>query len=363
MATFEVDNVKRAENPLPVAKDMLELITTKIQVKPESCCKLSADINPLKSWSNQNSFVEAVHTAYQSHYPLTLSPDIIWQCAAQGFAIHVNKNAEKLRHMFVAHEGKNKLVVRMDSFVKGSPDNNWEQAFGAFSDEIRKNVGAEIHDLLTSDFSTTGPVEKAASQIVLMNTFKEYFDYELYTLCGIPSITLEGTVEDWKRLREKTLSLSRFDFQWWTDAVKPILDEFVKALSGVVNKKFWQKLYKLSDESGGPYITGWIATLFPYLGSRPEKMQQNEYLQSWDSESRDFFDGITTSDFPSGAVSTPFTWQYFAEKLEMYFYTGFLGVGQDKKTLALKPVIGWAVVDKEEEEKSKLEQRRRFQEW
>ena len=352
MATFEVDNVKRAENPLPVAKDMLELITTKIQVKPESCCKLSANINPLKSWSNQNSFVEAVHTAYQSHYPLTLSPDIIWQCVAQGFAIHVNKNAEKLRHMFVAHEGKKKLMVRMDSFVKGSPDNNWERAFGAFSDEIRKNIGAEIHDLLTPDFSTTGPVEKAASQIVLMNTFKEYFQYGLYTQCGIPSITLEGTTEDWNKLREKTLSLSRFDFQWWTDAVKPILDEFVNASSGVVNKEFWQTIFKVSGGSGGPYITGWVVTLFPYIGHSREFMRPNRLLESW-GQSR----GVTTNSFPPGSVCTPFMWQYFEEEFDMYFYAGFLGVGQDKKTLALKPVIGWAVVDKEEEEKSKMEQR------
>ena len=26
----------------------------------------------------------------------------------------------------------------------------------------------------------------------------------------------------------------------------------------------------------------------------------------------------------------------------MYFYAGFLGVGQDKKSLSLQPVIGWA---------------------
>ena len=360
MTTFEVDNVKRAENPLPVANDMLELVATKIKVKPESCCKLPADVNPVQSWSTQNSFVTAVHSAFACHYPLVLSPDIIWQCVAQGFAIHVNKNAEKLRHMFVAHEGKKKIAVQRDNFVKGSPDNDWEQVFGAFSEEIRKNVGDEIHGLLTPDFSTTGPVEKAASQIALMNTFKEYFVYELHTLCGIPSITLEGTVEDWKKLREKTLSLSRFDFQWWTDAVKPILDEFVNASSGVVNKEFWQRLYKLSDDSGGPYITGWIVTFFPYLGSRPERMQKNGYLQSWDT-SRDF-GGVTTSDLPVGTVSTPFTWQYLAEEFDMYFYAGFLGVGQDKKTLALKPVIGWAVVDKEEEEKSKMEQRGYF-EW
>ena len=131
---------------------MLELVATKIKVKPESCCKLPAGASPVKCRSTLNSFIEAVHTAYNRHYPLVLSPDIIWQCVAQGFAIHVNKNAEKLRHMFVAHEGKKTLEVRRDDFVKGSPDNDWEQVFGAFSEEIQKNVGDDIHGLLTSRF-------------------------------------------------------------------------------------------------------------------------------------------------------------------------------------------------------------------
>ena len=361
MTTFQVDDVKRAENPLPVAKDMLELVKMKIKAKPESFSQFPENLSPVSCWSTLNSLVQAVHSAYQNHYPLVLSPDIIWQCVAQGFAIHVNKNAEKLRHMFVAHEGKKTLEVRRDDFVKGSPDNDWEQALGAFSEEIRKNVGDKIHGLLTPDFSTTGPVEKAASQIVLMNTFKEYFEYLLRTLCGVPSITLEGTVEDWKKLREKTLSLSRFDFKWWTDAVKPILDEFVNASSGMVNKEFWQSMYKISHGSGGPYITGWMITLFPYIGSRPQHLARNFYIESW-GRTKAFF-GATTGSFPPGAVSTPFTWQCLAEEFDMYFYAGFLGVGQDKKTLALKPVIGWAVVDKEEEEKSKMEQRGRFGGW
>ena len=347
LSTFEVDEVERAENPLPVAGDMLELITTKINVRPESCCRLPTDFSPVKSQSTMNSFVEAVHLAYSSHYPLVLSPDIIWQCVAQGFAIHVNRNAENLRHMFVDHEGKKELVVRRDDFVKGSPDNDWEQVFGAFSEQIQENVGDEIHSLLTPDFSTTGPVERAASQIVLMDTFKEYFEYTVVTLCGIPTITLEGTVEDWETLREKTLSLSRFDFQWWTDAIRPILDEFVSASSGVINKEFWQTIYKVSGGSGGPYITGWMLTLFPYVGHSQESMVPNSYLQSWGQAG--VFSGVTTGSFPPGTVSTPFTWKYFWEVFDMYFYAGFVGVGQDNETLALKPVIGWAVVDKEEE--------------
>ena len=40
---------------------------------------------------------------------------------------------------------------------------------------------------------------------------------------------LEGHGDDWKMLREKTLSLAKFDLEWWTAPLKPILDEFVRA--------------------------------------------------------------------------------------------------------------------------------------
>ena len=364
--SFPVHNVKTARRPLP-AVEPDKLITDTLKVTPEAFSKPPESLNlvDVRLTFRKNRLVGAVHTAYDQHYPLVLSPDMIWQCVAQGFAIHVNKNAEKLRHMFVEHEGKKTIAVRRDEFVKGSPDNDWEGVFGDFSEEIRKNVGDEIHSLLTPEFSTTGPVERAAAQIVLMDAFKDYFDYNAYTHCGIPEITLEGTVDDWKKLREKTLSLAKFDLKWWTDTVEPILTEFVNASSGKVNNKFWQSIYKLNNGSGGPFITGWIVVLFPYLGSDSSNMHQNGFLimNSWNETEQQFpviRNGVTTSSFPSGTVSTPFTWQYLQEELEMYFYAGFLGVSQDKKSLALRPVIGWAVADKEREELAKLMSRSRF---
>ena len=358
--SFPVDAVEKATKPLP-AVDHGKFVADTLQVSPEAHSKFTESPNLVDVYLSKNLFVGAVHTAYDQHYPLVLSPDMIWQCVAQGFAIHVNKNAEKLRHMFVEHEGKKTIAVRRDEFVKGSPDNDWEGVFGDFSEEIRKNVGDEIHSLLTPEFSTTGPVERAAAQIVLMDAFKEYFAYELLSSCGIPEITLEGTVDDWKKLREKTLSLAKFDLKWWTDAVEPILDEFVIASGGKINADFWKHIYKIDGGSGGPYITGWTLTLFPYIGRNMENMRQNPLLESWKGteQKRCWGYGITTSSFPRGTVSTPFTWLYLGNEFPMYFYAGFLGVSQDKKSLALRPVIGWAVVDKEKEEMAKMNKRRR----
>ena len=88
-------------------------------------------------------------------------------------------------------------------------------------------------------------------------------------------------MDDWKKLREKTLSLVKFDLKWWTDAVEPVLNEFVKAAGGNVCTDFWKHIYKIDDGSGGPFITGWILTFFPYIGRTIEIMHQNPFLEAW----------------------------------------------------------------------------------
>ena len=350
MATFEVDRVTPAKKPL--ARGILEDIIIKNhtgRAKPESFFKPSRPL--VRSFGN-NSFIGAVNTAFDGHYPLVLSPDAIWMLIAQGFSRHVNANSEKLRSHFVEHEGKKELVVRRDDFVKGSADNPWPEVFSAFSDQIESHVGPKVHSTLTPDFTTTGPAEKAASQVVLMDTFKEYFEYTFMTLCGIPKITLEGTVDDWKKLRDKALALAEFDLAWWTDELKPVLEEFVNAASGRVNRGFWSKIYKEADDSGGPFVSGWILTLFPYVGTGKD-LSRNSYLKSWKEERTGFsFGGFESSSFSRGTVSTPFNWEYFDTTYPMHFFAGFMGVSQDPKTLALRPEIGWAVADDDEVKRS-----------
>ena len=120
MATFPVDDVQRETDPLP-ERDALSAVTKKCgTVKPEAW---SMPIHCPIDDSTFNGLVCAVHLAYHRHYPLVLTPDAVWMCIAQGFAHHVSQNAEKLRNMFVDHDGKKTLVVRRDDFVRGSVDN------------------------------------------------------------------------------------------------------------------------------------------------------------------------------------------------------------------------------------------------
>ena len=252
MTTFQVDDVCINKTLYIEARNWGEIVAARSRSKgilPEAFSRPSDPEIRLLDGGWMNGFVQSVHIAYAEHYPLVISPDDIWMCIVQGFAAHVNANAEKLRHLFVEHEGKKIIRIRRDDFLKGSSENPWPEAFSEFSVQIRSHIGDKTHNLLTPSFTTTGPVEKAAAEIVLMNAFKEYFDYRCATSCGIPEITLMGTVNDWKQLREKTLGLAQFELEWWIDAVKPVLDQFVAAAEGCVDEEFWSTIYKQTNGS------------------------------------------------------------------------------------------------------------------
>lgn len=276
--------------------------------------------------------IEACTLSFDRHYPLVLTPDTVWLCIAQGFANHVNVNSNKLRKQFVAHEGKQILKVEK-IFNKNDSDNRgvWQEIFTEFSNQLSEYIGKK-RDLIVSNFSTTSPITKAASEVVLMDSMKTYFKYAVMTMCGIPSVTLEGTVDDWKSIRTRVQALSEFDLSWWTDTLLPVTDQLVATAEGNPNVELWNSFYKSQSESGGDRITGWINTLFPYVEDYAGNLVKNNINY-----------GATLNKFPAGLSKVPFKWQYFESLYDMEFIGGFPGVSQDEKTLAVTPTIGWAI--------------------
>ena len=343
-STFSVDAVEIGQELLPIekAKTSIEkLLGTPI----EACDTYHTDVVEQPGF---HSLIAAAHLAYQFHFPLVLSPDAIWLTLAQGFANHVNNNAKVLRPRLVPHEGKATIAVRRDEFVKGSPENPWAEVWPEFSAKIKKTLGPETHSLILSDFSTTGPTERAASEVVLMDCVQSYFNYEFITLCGIPSVTLEGTVEDWEKIHERVGRLERFGLKWWTDDVRQITAEFVAAAQGNPNTEFWKAIYKQNDESGGPYTTGWLVRLLPYLTNSGFHAAcrtdvRNSFLGQPLTKKPGPLDGITDSQLPSSASQVPFVWNYLGNNFDYQFVAGVLTVEQDSSSRAVRPRIGWAV--------------------
>jgi hypothetical protein len=335
--TFDLPGVTAEAKPMP-AVHVRDAIPKRIGT---ACEARAANVPGRLVPAPIHPFVHAAHLAFAHHLPLVLSPDDVWLCLAQGFAQHVELHAEELRHRFVQHAGKAELVVIRNDFIKGSADNDWPGVFASFSEQIAEHVGKQ-RDLVVADFSTTGPTEKAASEVVLMAAMKSYFDFTVVTRCGIPRVTLLGTPEDWQSVRRRAATLGEYGLEAWARAAMPALDELCAAAAGTPDLERWRSFYKFRSMSGGDYVTGWITTLFPYLVEHPhrgpDRVVPNAYL-AWTE------DGPTTDAFPNGLSIAPFLWKYEGQRFAMELVAGFVAVSQDESTGAVRPAIGWAVRD------------------
>ena len=337
---FQVADVKPASGPsryTTVAKNQLEfLANSRREGAIEAWSKPS---QTLISSGISNQFVAAVEIAFANHYPLVLSPDSLWITLTQGLAKHIDKNSEALRKHFVAHDGKATITVQRNSFVKGSPDNDWPGAFSKFSAAIKEHIGKDNHKAIIADFSTTGPIELAASEVVLMDAMKHYFEYRVMTCCGIPEITLLGKVEDWESIRDKINSWSNLGLDWWTPHLKIVLDRFIDAAKGKVDKSWWESIYKEHGGMGSgatTQISGWINWIFPYLATG----NKNPYVGKVEF---DRGDGLAESDYPNSLSKAPFIWDYYGQEFKYEFLAGLTSVAQDQNTLSVTPLAGWGV--------------------
>lgn len=295
--------------------------------------------------------------AFSQHRPLALSPDHIWLVIAQGFSHHVAENAETLRPRLVRHAGRQTLHVETLDLSLAS----FESAIAGFSAQIREATDPVLQETLICDFSTTTPAIRTASEVALMDSFQNYFDYEMRCVCGIPAITIEGTPEDWRRIRARVEVLGTYGLEWWVSRLRPVLDEFVLAAEGQPTAEFWKAIYKPVETYGDKVATGWITDLFPYLGDPPHRRRNHVFdhqRHRWalpvdlgvETESESLFHplankGVGLRRFPSGLSSAPVKVVMEKSETTLDFVAGFFALQQDPSDLTLSPRIGWCVTE------------------
>ena len=287
-------------------------------------------------------FFRCVVQAYADHRPLVLSPDMVWLLVSQGFAAYVNRHAEEMRPMLVNHEGQTELKVVTKTDLL-SPEADWERLMSDFAREIGQRTKQNLARTITADFSTTTPVERIASQITLMESVKKYFKFVAGQMaCGIPTITLRGTPDDWTRLIDKVKSLNQYGMGEWTARMIPLLDEFVMAAKGEPNQAFWQDMVKKQRVKRlhkprpcslemPTQLDGWFLTFF--LDEEGWPFETVGYTRAMDDE----------------MVYVGFKYQVennageVLNETSMELWAGFVGIKEDARTKALEPQIGWMV--------------------
>ncbi|GIH16746.1 hypothetical protein Raf01_49180 [Rugosimonospora africana] len=290
--------------------------------------------------------LSAVGRAFAEHRPLVLSPDAVWLTIAQGVAQHVRLHAEQLRPRLVGHAGRKRLTVTMGPMPQNS--DSWQEVVEQFSKLIADEVNnAEFFEC---DFSTSTDVERVAGQVVLLDAYSPYFALWLVCVCGIPTVTLTGTVEDWQKIRARVDALPAYGLSTWHRSLVPIADQFVRAASGDVDTAFWRRIYNPVDAYGGEQITGWAARFYPYLTGDGVVDYPNPLLELPIEEPRDLSGdrmgyngpGIVSSGVPAtlSRVTVNVNDQVGRDNQAVAFHAGLVGVAQDPDG-ALRPVAGW----------------------
>ncbi len=347
---FSVDSVTPCLEPLPLQSAKLQI--EKVYEKPLLAFSHNDLFKVVHDERGIHPLALAVHYAFSYHRPLLLTPDMIWILLAQGFAQHINNCAEELRYSFVKHSGKEELVVETNK--KPSEPSEYAEFVEQLVLVIRDFVGADIYRLMECNFSTTTPIIRTTSHIVMMDAFKEYFRYELNGLCGIPNITFLGTVADWQNIYERVKFMGHYKLRWWTDRILPICEEFIKTAAGNPNQKFWQSIYKPEKIYSNQGITGWLVYLFPYLQDAVTKQPLHQvknlpdvrnHILDIPLEELTVEDHIRLADLPSGLSRAEFKYKEGLIEEQQELIAGFIGLCQHPDTGILCPEIGWGVRD------------------
>lgn len=209
-----------------------------------------------------NGFVHTLIEAYSRHRALIIRPDDVWLAILTQFCFFVNGNAEALRSVFVAHEGKRELVIQSGgNRYSMDPASMASQMTELMQDHI---VDESLREWVMPNFTTTTATDSATSAIVMMGTMKKYFSYSFQLLCGIPKVTLEGEKKDWEDILHRLERLKKYTIQTvaWYHLLRPIVSRFVAAYdspTSVENLDFWNKVAHFSGGGSGPtFLSGWI---------------------------------------------------------------------------------------------------------
>ncbi|MFD0856394.1 DUF4419 domain-containing protein [Actinomadura adrarensis] len=207
---------------------------------------------PVLEPNGVHPLLAAVGRAFAEHRPLVLPPDAVWLTITQGVAQHVRLNAEELRPRLVGHAGKKRLTVTLDGPLPRDAE-SWQHVTEVFDKLLTSEVVGT--DLFECDFTTSTDVEKMAGRVIVFDAYSAYFSFWMVCVCGIPSITLTGTVADWRKIRERVERLTAFGLDDWCRSLVPITDQFVRAAAGDADTAFWQRIYNPADAYGGEVIT------------------------------------------------------------------------------------------------------------
>ncbi|KAH7250302.1 uncharacterized protein BKA55DRAFT_511448 [Fusarium redolens] len=373
LATASITIQVHRVDPLPfstsgIATSATDLFSRSCPEEVENTASLLAssfdDLSGRNVFPSSDGFVRGAVEAWAKHEHLILRPDEIWFEVLAQMNVYMSTHSETLRHLFVDHSGREKIVVEGFS---------WDGIISAFSGEIQKRVKTGwLLDWITPGFSTSTAQDDVTATVLMMGLMQHFFEFEGMVVCGIPSVTLLGEREDWVKLGEKIEMLKEFGDEAGTfgERLRPIMKRFVSSWDVDTDgegdgemRLFWEQIVRAKKqwscgEGASEWdVSGWITGFMHWdrdgkvrgVEDKKEEVQIGIFPNDWtvtiDGQS---YIPCTLSDISIGYAKAPLTMKNHPSPgvdTQAYLLAGNVGV-EKKNTpggVMAQPVSGWFI--------------------
>ncbi|KAI4209370.1 MAG: hypothetical protein LQ351_007702 [Letrouitia transgressa] len=275
-------------------------------------------------YPSENAFIWVAIEAYCRHHHLSVRPEDVWFAILTQLSFYINAHAEELRSYFVAHEGRKALEVKEVGNIHTVDMGLLAKRMGSL---LAKNIrDPEWHEWVVPEYSTTTVNDECTASIIMMGTLQKYFSYKFTLCCGLPSVTILGTKDDWMEILKRLERLPQLgaEPEKFSQLLRPVILSFVQTFDSpdsLAVKDFWLKIAHRSPGGSGPtYLSGWI-TAFCFWDANGKSMYSihgKEPLgpveqDGWNPHSagcqlgQTLYHKVEDQDIPVGYASVPVT--------------------------------------------------------
>lgn len=308
-------------------------------------------------------FFQTLHTAYECHCAFGIRPEVLMFLVNATVAETVRQHPETYRALFTRSSEREVMRIIDDGIWPGKADNRWDVTIGLFEPSLRENVPPGIMQHMLPPLSTHTAESRLASLITFMDAASPFYDYRVWSRCGIPRIVLFGEPADYRAVLAASAQLAEVfaeHLEGYFAALLPVLSTIadeVEAIAGgaAPDRAFWSQIYKHFDESGSDTYAGWASVFVGYVmridgrpGAASAKPALRDGFPVFDVKAPPAEEGVLDSGCePSHVSAVPFIWEVGSAKaleIPMTFAGGLMGV--EVQAGALTPELSWAVLQR-----------------
>jgi len=203
------------------------------------------------------SFLYMLSDAYSLHWDVSISPHDLWYMMLCDIAQQVNASPTNYEDIFTRSPEKIQILVPGTDYLP----------LDLIIDELRRLVPVDL-DLFIPEFSTHNPSSRAACMAAFCDVVKTYYDYGVFC-CGIRSVELRGTADDWDMFKERVGRLKNIlNMQKWLGRVETRISQIADTFRGG-DDSFMKDIFTQKNIGSGSQleISGWITEFFSNIPS------------------------------------------------------------------------------------------------